>query len=102
MTVTVCGVFQLAAVKVRLAGETVPSRRVAATIRPIVTLAVGWLFSTTVNVAVPPASRRRQAAGRRDRDPGRVVVRVGDRHVGRVQRRCSSASALVAAAVTIV
>ena len=43
--------------------------------RPIVTSAVGWLFSTTVNVAVPPASVV-SAADRRDVDPGRVVVRL--------------------------
>ena len=55
MTVTVWATFQLAAVKVRLPVETVPS---VASLddRPIVTSAVGWLFSTTVNVAVPPAS----------------------------------------------
>ena len=46
MTVTVWGVFQLAAVKVRLAGETVPSV-VSLDDKPIVTSAVGWLFSTT-------------------------------------------------------
>ena len=55
MTVTVWATFQLAAVKVRLPAETVPS---VASLddMPIVTSAVGWLFSTTVNVAVPPAS----------------------------------------------
>ena len=55
VTVTVWAVFQLAAVKVRLAGEVVPSA-VLLDERPIVTLAVGWEFSLTVNVAVPPAS----------------------------------------------
>ena len=55
MTVTVCAVLQLAAVKVRLAGETVPSV-VSLLDRAIVTSAVGWLPSTTVKVAVPPAS----------------------------------------------
>ena len=55
MTVTVCAVLQLAAVKVRLAGETVPSV-VSLQDRAIVTSAVGWLSSMTVKVAVPPAS----------------------------------------------
>ena len=55
MSVTVWAVFQLAAVKVRLAGETVPSA-VLPDERPIVTLAVGCELSTTVKVAVPPAS----------------------------------------------
>ena len=55
MTVTVCGTFQLAAVKVRLAGATVPSV-VSLEVRPMVTSAVGWVLSTTVKVAVPPAS----------------------------------------------
>ena len=36
-------------------GETVPSP-VSELLTPIVTLAVGWLLSLTVNVAVPPAS----------------------------------------------
>ena len=55
VTVTVCGAFQLAAVKVRLAGATVPSV-VSLEDRPMVTSAVGWVLSTTVKVAVPPAS----------------------------------------------
>ena len=55
MTVTVCGRFQFALVKVRLAGLTVPSV-VSLELRPIVTSAVGCVLSTTVNVAVPPAS----------------------------------------------
>ena len=50
-------------VNVRLAGETVPSV-VLLDERPIVTLAVGCELSTTVKVAVPPASGRDQAAGR--------------------------------------
>ena len=41
--------------KVRLAGETVPSP-VSLEESPIVTSAVGWLVEPTVNVAVPPAS----------------------------------------------
>ena len=41
--------------KVSKEGETVPSP-VSELLTPIVTLAVGWLLSLTVNVAVPPAS----------------------------------------------
>ena len=55
MTVTVCGVFQLPLVNVTLDGLTVPSA-VFEPLRPIVTFAVGCDVSTTVNVAVPPAS----------------------------------------------
>src|SRR2546423_10700223 len=55
VTVTVWGVFQLAAVKVKLDGETVPSA-VLPLLMGTVTFAVGWLFNTTVKVAVPPAS----------------------------------------------
>ena len=55
VTVTVCGVSQFALVNVRLAGLTVPSV-VSFELRPIVTFAVGCVFSTTLNVAVPPAS----------------------------------------------
>jgi hypothetical protein len=54
--VTVWAVFQLAFVKVRLAGETVPSA-VLLDDRPIVTLAVGCELSLIVNVAVPPSKR---------------------------------------------
>ena len=42
-------------VKVRLAGLTVPSV-VSLEVTPILTLAVGCELSTTVKVAVPPAS----------------------------------------------
>src|SRR6266478_5196516 len=55
LTVTVCATFQFAVVNVRLAGATVPSVR-SELVNPTVTLAVGWLVSTAVNVAVPPAS----------------------------------------------
>ncbi len=55
VTVTVWGRFQLAAVKVRAAGETEPSV-VRFEARAMETLAVGWELSTTVKVAVPPAS----------------------------------------------
>ena len=47
--------FQLEEVKVSEEGETVPSE-VSELLTPIVTLAVGWLLSFIVNVAVPPAS----------------------------------------------
>ena len=55
VTVTVCAVFQSAAVKVRLAGATVPSP-VSLEVRAMVTSAVGWALSTTVKVAVPAAA----------------------------------------------
>src|SRR5262245_34877158 len=55
VTITVWGTLQLAAVKVRLAGATVPSV-VSELARPIVTGADGWLVSARVNVALPPAS----------------------------------------------
>ena len=55
VTVTVCGVFQLPDVNVTLDGLTVPSA-VFELLRPTVTFAVGCDVSTTVNVAVPPAS----------------------------------------------
>ena len=49
------GVLQLTAVKLRLVGLTVPSVR-SELESPTATLLVGWLVSTTVNAAVPPAS----------------------------------------------
>ena len=52
---TVCATFQLLDVNVREELETVPSV-VSLLLRPMVTSAVGCVFSTTVNVAVPPAS----------------------------------------------
>ena len=55
MTVTVCAVFQFAAVNVTDAGATVPSV-VSSEESAIVTSAVGSVFSTTVKVAVPPDS----------------------------------------------
>src|SRR5262249_18197784 len=54
VTVTVCGVFQLAGVNVMLAG-TVPSL-VSLDDRFTVTSATGLVCSTTLKVAVPPAS----------------------------------------------
>ena len=47
--------FQVAAVKVRLLVETVPSV-MSELLMPMVTSAVGSEVSTTVKVAVPPAS----------------------------------------------
>ncbi len=55
VTVTVWALFQFAVVKVSDAGGTVPSV-VSFDEMPIVTSAVGCASSTTVNVAVPPAS----------------------------------------------
>src|SRR2546428_873087 len=55
VTVTVCATFQFAVVNVSDAGATVPSVR-SFDDNPIVTFAVGWLFRTAVNVALPPAS----------------------------------------------
>ena len=55
VTVTVCATFQFPLVKMRLAGLTVPSVGLLE-LRAIVTSAVGSVVSTTVNVAVPPAS----------------------------------------------
>ena len=55
MTVTVCGVFQLAVVNVRLAAETIPSA-VFAEETATATSYAGALARTTVNWALPPAS----------------------------------------------
>src|SRR2546430_1107097 len=55
VTVTVCGAFQFAAVKVRrdaVAAPSLPSLETTG----MTTSAVGWLFKTTVSVALPPAS----------------------------------------------
>ena len=82
MTVTVCAVFQLAVVKVRLAGETVPSV-VSLELSAIVTSAVGCVLSTTVKVAVPPASVVVSPVVGVTVIPGRVVVGVRHRDVGR-------------------
>ncbi len=53
--VTVCGVFQLEGVKVRLEADRVPSV-MSELESPTVTFAVGALSSTTLNCVVPPAS----------------------------------------------
>jgi hypothetical protein len=53
--VAVCGVFQFAWVKVRLDGLTVPWVK-SFELTPIVTSAAGCEVSTTVKLAVPPAS----------------------------------------------
>ena len=55
VTVTVCGTFQLAEVKTSWLVEIVPSV-VSLDERSMVTFAVGCVASTTLNVAVPPAS----------------------------------------------
>src|SRR5207249_12265951 len=55
VTVTVCGVFQSDAVNLIEAGDTVPSVR-SELDNGMVTSAVGCVSSTTVNVALPPAS----------------------------------------------
>ena len=55
VTVTICGVFQLAGVNVRLAGDTI-SLVVSLDDRSMVTAAVGWRATFTLKVAVPPAS----------------------------------------------
>ena len=68
---------------VTLAGVTVPSVA-SLELSPIVTSAVGWLFSTTVNVAVPPASVVSPLMAA-DCDPGGVVVQLVTANVGRVQ-----------------
>ena len=93
--------FQFAVVNVRLAGLTVPS---------VVSLELSADGHVGRRLGGQHDGERRRAAGfgrrqagrRRDRDARRVVVGVGHRDVGRVDRRCSVASALVAAAVTIV
>src|SRR6185503_4381677 len=55
VTVTVCGSFQSAAVNVRFEPESVPSA-VLLEATGITTSAVGSLLSTTLKLAVPPAS----------------------------------------------
>ena len=49
---TVCGIFQLAVVKERLEGETVPACVFELETDDIVTLAVGGEFRTTVKDAL--------------------------------------------------
>ena len=55
VAVTVCVVLQLTVLKVTLDGDTVPSK-ILLLLRLITTLAIGWVLSTIVKVAVPPAS----------------------------------------------
>src|SRR5439155_1031382 len=55
VTVTLCATFQFAAVNVTDDVEIVPSPGLLLD-SPMVTLTVGWLVSTTVKFAVPPAS----------------------------------------------
>ena len=86
VTVTVCAVLQMPVpdgVKVSDAGLTVPSVK-SVDDSPIVTSPVGSVFSTTVNVAVPPASVVGPLAGGH-RDPDRLVVHVRDRGVRRIE-----------------
>ena len=83
VTVTVCGTFQFAAVKVRLAGRTVPSV-VSLELRPIVTSAVGCVVEHHREGRRPAGLGRRQARRRRHRDARGVVVGVGDGDVGGV------------------
>ena len=95
VTVTVWAMFQLAAVKVRLAGGDGAFGRVAGA-RPIVTSAVGWLFSTTVNVAVPPASVVSPLIAETVIPAVSLSVLVTATSAS-VQRRCSSRRLLAAA-----
>ena len=83
MTVTVRTTFQLAAVNVRLAGDTVPSVA-SLLLTPIVTSPVGWVSSTTVNVAVPPASVVAPLIGETV-IPAVSLSMLVDRHIGGVQ-----------------
>ncbi len=55
VTVVVCGTLQFAVVNVTLPGATEPSAGLLLE-TGITTSAAGWLPSTIVNVAVPPAS----------------------------------------------
>src|SRR5437016_4077132 len=55
VTVTVCATFQSSAMNVRLDADAVPS--VGSLLETgTTTSATGWLVSTTLNVATPPAS----------------------------------------------
>ena len=53
--VIVCAIFQFPGVKVTFTGSIVPSV-ISSEFNPIVTLAVGSVFSTIVNVAIVPSS----------------------------------------------
>ena len=55
VTVAVCAVFQLLVVKVRFAGDTVPSL-VLLLVNETTTSPVGWLFNTTVKLVEVPFS----------------------------------------------
>ena len=55
MTVTLCGAAQLSGVKIRLAGDTIPSP-VLLDVRGTVTSCVGCWLSRTEKLALPPAS----------------------------------------------
>src|SRR5437773_503431 len=55
VTVTVCATLHFPTLHATDPGATVPSVK-SLDDNPIETFAVGWVFRTTVNVAVPPAS----------------------------------------------
>jgi hypothetical protein len=69
VTVTICGVLQLSAVNVRLAGVTTPSA-VFVDATPMITSAVGWRLRNTVKVSLLPSSET-------DRPLVRVTVMPG-------------------------
>src|SRR5258706_16312810 len=69
VTVTVCGAFQSAAVKVRLAGATAPSPTLLEA-TGMTTSAVGWLFKTT--------DRKGVAQGKRVDLGGRRIIKKKD------------------------
>ena len=87
---------------VRLAGSDRALASCRSSSAPIVTSAVGWVLSTTVNVAVPPASVVVSPAVGVTVMPAASLSRVGDRDVGGVDPVVDRVASLVAAAVTIV
>ena len=89
VTVTVCASSSSPRVNVRLAGDDRAFGRIARA-QADVTFAVGWLVSTTVNVAVPPASVVvRPVVGVTVMPAVSLSVLVTATSVG-VERRCSS------------
>jgi len=102
VTVTVCGnVSQLDVVNVTLIGATVPSLTLVDD-SPMLTLAAGAAVNAMVKVGGATRLRRGSGPGNwRDRDPSRIVVRIGHgRTSAGVSARCRLASLLVAGAVT--
>ena len=81
LTVTVCVLFQLVVVKVRLAGDAVAAP-VSLEETPTVTLALGCVASFTVKVPLPASPTVRR--GGADHQVRRVVVRDADAHRGRL------------------